>query len=270
MANALLETGWSPDVPEADTLTRRFLFHWSAACRAIATAAGGRVLHTPQLYAADAGHPNGWFNAAVLLQPMEGEASRETTETIDEFVGTRTHGIELWSLWPTPDLTGAGWQLVGHPPLMARPPGPAPAIRPGPVVTPVRNAAELAAWEQVAIAGYPMPDVPRIQGAIADPSLLDDQRFRFWIGEEDGDPASIGTLFIEPDLASFLLGVTLPQARSRGHWTAHAAARLATVPDRWVAGVFSDYSRPLAERIGFVPITRFTLWTLDRRHHATR
>ena len=38
-------------------------------------------------------------------------------------------------------------------------------------------------------------------------------------------------------------------------------------PDRWAAGVFSDYSRPGAESIGFVPIARFTLWSRAPRNH---
>ena len=32
----------------------------------------------------------------------------------------------------------------------------------------------------------------------------------------------------------------------------------------WIAGVFSDHSRPGAESIGFVPVLRLTLWILDR------
>lgn len=132
-------------------------------------------------------------------------------------------------------------------------------------MTPVETPGQLASWEQVAIEGYPLDEVPHDQpGVIADPALLNDPRFQFWIGEDHGRPVSIGTLFAERDLASFVLGVTLPEARGHGHWAAHAAARLATVPDRWVVGVFSDYSRALAERIGFAPITRFTLWSLHR------
>jgi hypothetical protein len=32
----------------------------------------------------------------------------------------------------------------------------------------------------------------------------------------------------------------------------------------WFAGLFSDHSRPGAEALGFVPVLRLTLWTLDR------
>jgi hypothetical protein len=261
-----LETGWSPHTPVDDTLTRRFLLHWSEACQAIATASNGRILSTPLLRAADAGHPNGWFNVAVLLQPMRPDNVRKILASVDEFVGGSSTGFQLWSLWPTPDLSDGGWELLGYPPLLARPPAPAPERMPGsPQVTPVHTADQLASWEQVAIEGYPLDDVPQDRpGVIADPALLEDPRFRFWIGRDAGQPVSIGTLFAERDLASFILGVTLPEARGQGHWAAHTAARLETVADRWVAGVFSDYSRPLAERIGFTPITRFTLWNLDR------
>jgi hypothetical protein len=36
------------------------------------------------------------------------------------------------------------------------------------------------------------------------------------------------------------------------------------MPDLWVTGVFSDFSRLGAERLGFVPVQRFTLWVCDR------
>ena len=43
-----------------------------------------------------------------------------------------------------------------------------------------------------------------------------------------------------------------------------AIALFEATPDLWFAGVFSDHSRPDAESIGFVPLLRLTLWTLDR------
>jgi hypothetical protein len=65
-------------------------------------------------------------------------------------------------------------------------------------------------------------------------------------------------------VAQFSLGVTLPEARRRGYWAAMAAVRLIEEPGLPAVGVFSDMSRPSAEAIGFLPLTRFTLWHRPR------
>jgi hypothetical protein len=65
-------------------------------------------------------------------------------------------------------------------------------------------------------------------------------------------------------VAAFSLGVTLPEARRRGYWAAMAGVRLADEPDLPAVGVFSDMSRSPAEALGFLPVTRFTLWHRPR------
>ena len=57
----------------------------------------------------------------------------------------------------------------------------------------------------------------------------------------------------------------MPAARRRGFWQRRRPSRASeATPDLWFAGVFSDHSRPGAEALGFVPLLRLTLWTLDR------
>ncbi|HKJ11001.1 MAG TPA: hypothetical protein VJ976_01285, partial [Ornithinimicrobium sp.] len=115
------------------------------------------------------------------------------------------------------------------------------------------------------VEGYPMPELSGAPpGAVADPSLLQDARFAFWVGYEDGRPVSLGTSFVDHGIGSFALGVTRPAARRRGHWLGHAVARLQHTPDVWMTGVFSDFSRPGAEKVGFVPLLRLSLWALPR------
>jgi hypothetical protein len=75
----------------------------------------------------------------------------------------------------------------------------------------------------------------------------------------------VGGVCVAHGIAGFMLGVTMPHARHRGYWAAMARHRLRACPDLPAAGVFSDMSRPGAERLlGFLPITRFTLWTRRR------
>ena len=53
-------------------------------------------------------------------------------------------------------------------------------------------------------------------------------------------------------MASFSLGVTLPEARRRGYWAAMAGVRLVDATGLPAVGVFSDMSRPSAEALGFL------------------
>ena len=82
--------------------------------------------------------------------------------------------------------------------------------------------------------------------------------------DEGGQPVCVGSLFVDFGLATFSLGVTLPEARRRGYWAAMAGVRLLEEPGLPAVGVFSDLSRPSAEALGFLPITRFTLWHRPR------
>jgi hypothetical protein len=261
-----LTTGWEPDLPDADSLCLRWLRHWSAQVAAFANAAGGTVVRDGRHLLADHGRPASYFNGAVLLRPWADDAAFLTL--VDE-IEARTAGgtgeFFLWSLWPTPDLRHRGWELEGHPPLMARPPSsPLPAaVGPGPGR--VRTAAELAAWERVVVEGYPMTDLqPFRPGILAAPALLDDPRLRFWTSDVDGTPVTASAQFVAHGVAGFAMGVTLPGHRAAGHWARHVRVRLAAEPDLWHVGVFSDFSRPGAERAGFVPVVRHTLWRRTR------
>lgn len=269
IAGEHLTTGWEPDVAVGDSLLRRYLFCWAALCDTFARAAGGRTITTPRFAAADYRRPSGWFNSATLLQPALGDDFDQLVGDVETFFAGGRGDAHLWSAWPTPDLSSRGWQLVGHPPLLVRPPAtlvPPPAA-PTVDVVDVADAAALADWERVAVEGYPLPELdPVAPGTLADPSLLSDPRLRFSLGRGDGEAVSLGALFTEYGVGCFALGVTRPPWRARGHWKAHAVRRLDAAPDVWMTGVFSDDSRPAAERLGFVPVLRLTLWA---RHRGT-
>ena len=262
---AVLTTGWERDVPISDTLIRAYLFHWAELCEAIATAGGGRALTTDTVAMADLGRPSGYFNGATILRPPSDWGT--VADDVEAFFGDTGGEIMLWSAWPTPDLTARGWRLSGHPPLLARPPA-SQIGSPGddmvgvrPVVTP----RDLASWERVVIDGYPLPQLqPSVPGAMLAPSLLHDDRFRFYLAGPDDSPGAAAASFVACGLGSLAFGVTLPEARRRGYWRSLAIARLAAMSELWVAGVFSDDSRPGAGRLGFVPLWRLTLWIRDR------
>jgi hypothetical protein len=99
---------------------------------------------------------------------------------------------------------------------------------------------------------------------MAGPTLLDDNRLRFLTAHLDGHMVSAAASFVDNGMGSLAFGATLPSARRRGLWQQLAVARIRTMPELWVAGVFSDFSRDGAERLGFIPVQRFTLWVRDR------
>jgi hypothetical protein len=206
----------------------------------------------------------------VLVQPPAPSEIDAVLEELGDFFADGYGEAMLWSAWPLPEgaLARHGWHLGGHPPMLARPPAsivPPPAAR-SIDIRPVVDPTGLAAWEHVVVEGYPLPELqPFRPGRLAHPRILDDERVRMWVGYDGGGLAvSAGTLFAEDDIASLTMGVTLPQARSAGHWKRQAVERLLAAPDVWVTGVFSDMSRGPAEGLGFVPILRLALWILPR------
>lgn len=262
-----LTTGWEPNAPIEDTLLRRYVCCWARLCEAFATAAGGRATQTPAFAAADTRRPSGWYNTATLLQPPGADTFEATLHDIEAFFAGGSGEALLWSVWPTPDLHGRGWRLEGHPPILVRAPADvvAPPAAPDIWLTEVVDAADLAVWERVAIDGFPLPELAEAApGSLADPRILDDARLRLTVGWDHAQAVSVGAQFADCGINCFALGVTLPEARRRGHWRAHAIDRLTRHPELWTVGHFSDDSRPPAEALGFVAILRTTLWTRAR------
>lgn len=268
-----LTHGWEPDTPVADTVLRRFVFAQAASAAVPVSAMGGRVVSDDAFVATDLGRPGGYlYNAAVLRQPLVPDTADEVLDAIEDFYAGGTGEVLLLSAWPTPDLRGRGWQLEGHPPLLLRPPGDAPQAPapPGFSVEEVTDAAALRDWEQVAVEGFPFSDLlPYRPGRLVDERVLADGRLRLWVGYADGRAVSNGGLYTEHGLAVFTLGVTRPEARHRGYWKVLATRRLRIAPDLPAAGLFSDMSRPGAQRLGFLPILRFTLWHRTRGEDST-
>lgn len=265
-----LRAGWEPDAPAGDTLLRRYLLNAAASNAGPVQALGGRVLHRDDLVAADAGRPTGFvLNAAVLLQPLDGDGDEEPLDALEAFYDAEGTGtVTLLSAWPTPDLRRRGWDLEGHPPLLVRPPSGPPDVATPPDLRIVEAASpeQVEEWCRVAVEGFPFAELQPYQpGSLLDERVLTDGRLRLWVGYGDGQPVCIGALFREHGLGHFFLAVTLPRARGRGYYRAMARHRIAAAPDVPLAALFSDLSRPVVERhFGFLPVTRFTLWTRSR------
>lgn len=259
-------TGWEPDVSVSDTVLRAYVENFAGELASYAASRGGRVVRTDRYLLADHRSPAAIFNAAVLLRPAVDDFRSVATEVANSFAPDGGGSIFLWSPWPTPAMEDDGWRLGGHPTFAVRPPGGRlPDATPRARVERVTDPSRLADWEQVVVNGFPFEDLqPHRKGSLAGEALLDDPAAMLWVAYDDETPAAAAALHVEHGIAGFAMGATLPEYRRRGLWFALVRARLLERPDLMAASVFSSDSRPGAERIGFVPVTRWTLWGRNR------
>jgi hypothetical protein len=252
-----LETGWLADTPVGDTLLRRFLHNQGDANAALATAAGGVVEHHPDVVLTSYDVPVPYFRQAVLLRPLESAAD----ELLDTIEGFFTGGATLLSAWPTPDLRDRGWQLMGHPTFVAKPAGPVVVAEPpGVTMRVAATADELTLAERLMAEAYPLPEATGLgPNAVFAPPLLT-SAFRVRIASLDGTPTAIGASHVAHGVVNLCSAATLPTGRRRGLWRALATARMADAAHLPAVAYTSDFSRPGFERLGYLAITRLTLW----------
>jgi hypothetical protein len=263
-----LTTGWEPDVPVDDTLLRRFLFNWVADQEAHAEAMGGRVLRRDDVAATDWGRPAGFFNCAVLLRPFAHDPGR-VLDVLDTFYFGEARGtgmVVLASPWPTADLRHEGWRLMGHPPLHLRPAGGAlPPFPAGLRIEAVRDVAALRAFEEVVVDGYPVEELqPFSPGALLDEQILADPRARRWVGWEGDRPVSAAAAFVAHGVVNVEFVATVPEARRRGFGEAVTWRAALAEPGLPAMLLSSDHGRSVYERMGFLPLLRWTMWYRER------
>lgn len=264
---ALLETGWEPTTPADDTLLRRFLFNWAAATETVAAALGGRALRRDDLVAADLGRAAGFYNAAILLRPLEGETVDDVLAALATFYGFAEGGrsgtVAVFSAWPTPDLRPFGWTLMGHPPLHLLAAGRSLPLPPaGLRIEEVEDGAGLRVFEEIVGRGYPAPEL--LDAPLLDGRLLGDERMRFWIGWENDRPVAAASAFVDQGINDVTLVATIPEARRRGYGEALTWRAALADPALPAMLLSSDPGRPVYERMGFLPLFRCTGWYRER------
>jgi hypothetical protein len=89
-----------------------------------------------------------------------------------------------------------------------------------------------------------------------------DGPMRHRIGYLDGAPVAAAASYVAHGIVNLCFAAPRPAARRRGVWRALVAARCADGPRLPAAAFTSDDSRPGFVRMGFLPVTRFTLWVV--------
>jgi GNAT superfamily N-acetyltransferase len=264
-----LETGYGDSTPAGDNLLNDFARGEATAFGALAAARGDRVMDDDALQLAllDSGSPAPYGNLAIARRPLGDGEWQQATMVMHEFFAQQPGGTFLvFAAWPTPDLRAFGFGLVGHPPLMARPPSPieVPAI-PGFEIRAVQDAPSAEAWESVLVDGYPVPELqPFSPGCFLPESALAAAGWTHYLGVLDGRAVATASAYVHDQYVQIEMVSALPDVRRRGLGHAITAAATATTTDRPAMLIASDAGKPTYLRMGYVPLLRYTLWAGHR------
>lgn len=264
MSDEQLFTGWGPGDPIDDTFLRQFSFSFADQMVAMPRSVGRPVRKEDAWWAADYGVPAGLANGAYLLQPLAVMEDRGAAvlDAIEDHFAAGTGTAMLWSPWPTPDLSSRGWLPFGHPPLLIRPAGgAAPALPDGLRIERVADAGGVADFERTLIEAYPMPEAAHlVPGGVVADAILDEERLPLFVGYVGDEP--VGTAAALVDYGHNDVGLVSVHAHHRRKGFGEALTWAATVADPSLPAALlaSDDGRPVYERMGYVPILRFTLW----------
>jgi GNAT superfamily N-acetyltransferase len=263
----VLENGYHPHTPAGDNLLLDYARGEAAAFAATVGAGGGRLARDEDLgvQLCDLGVPSPFGNVALLERPSTDRSTPELAAVLDAFFGPSAGGPYLvFSAWPL-DLAGHGFAPVGHPPLMLRPPGGAAPIVDGLRIEAVTDADQLAAFEQTLVEAYPAPEMqPWVRGAMFDPAMLATD-WRLFVGYEGDTPVATAGAFVTPSVTVVELVSTRPEARGKGYGTAITAAATLVEPANPSMLIASDLGRSTYDRLGYVPLLRYSLWLGTRR-----
>ncbi len=256
MSDEHLTHGWEPDTDPADSILRAFVLSTADVTAWIAEQTGGRTRRWDDVAAADAQSPVFFDNYAVLLTPPAYTDLDEVATRLSAFYPPERHWV-LLSVWPTPDLTGHGFVLMGHPPFMTRAAGgAAPPVPEGLDIVEATDAATLADALALLGAGFGMAT----EGSpLGDPRVLGGP-MRVWVGYADGRPVATATARIGHGIADVEAVATAPEARGRGF--GEALTWVATLADPALPAVLysSDAGYKIYQRMGYQSQFRFTLW----------
>ena len=265
-----LEDGCGPGAPRGDNLLNDFTQGEAEAYAELARARGERVVEDQRfgLMMSDGGSPTPFGNVVVARQPILSDKWPAAAHALHNFYAAQPGGpFMLMSAWPTPDLRALDFGRIGHPPLMIRAPGPfdVPAV-PGLEITRVTDAATAAIFEDVFVRAYPIPELAgAAPGGVVGTDPLAAPRWHHFLGTLDGKPVATGSAFVDETHVHVEFISALPETRGRGVGFAITAAATTAATDRPAMLISSDLGRSTYDRMGYVTLSRFTLWAGHRR-----
>lgn len=261
-----LPDGWDLALPADDNLTKRYVWDYAAFMESTADVLGWPIRRTERFVAVDAGTGFAFQNCAVPLRPFGLGETSDVVAEIEAFFRARPGGpFLLWCGFPVPPLADRGWQAMGHPPLMLRPAGgAAPALPDGLEIVPVTNARLLDEYLTTLVEAFPVPELAGTPGAGYGPGLLDVPGWKMWVGRIDGRPVGTAGVHVHGGTNNVEWISARPEVRGRGVGAALTWAATLADPDLPAMLIASDPGRPVYERMGYLTLSRFTLWFRSR------
>jgi hypothetical protein len=133
------------------------------------------------------------------------------------------------------------------------------STRDGVEVRDVTDTDALRDMERIAIDGYPIVEAKGASPGTVFPDAVLATPLRLRLGMVDGEPVSGAAAFDAHGVVNLCFAATLDAGRRRGVWSALVWARVNQAPDQPSVAFTSDDSRPGFVKMGFLPMTRFTL-----------
>jgi hypothetical protein len=260
--DAPLESGYGPAAPPGDNLTNDFQQESARSFADLGRCRGDRVERIEGVVTmSDASSPLPFVNRATLEQPITDTAA--VVAHLHAFYDAEGSGPYLFdSAWPTPDLRGHGFMLMGHPPLMVRAAGlPLPPPPPELRIVEVHDDETAADLERTLIDGYPAPMLQPFESVrLFTRRALTAEGWKHFVGYADDLPVAVGSSYVGDRLVRVDNIATLAGARGKGYGLAITAATIGADLTKPATLIASDLGRPIYERLGFVAISRASYW----------
>lgn len=253
-----LANGWGSDSPADDTLVRAGVSSLCDRMRHMAEALGRDVVSGDSWVAASLASSGLFSNALVVTRPVA-----DWSVVADALHGLADPGVPrlLVSPFPTPDLSGEGLQLVGHPPFMIRPAGPCvgPDV-PGLRVERVVAADMLRDFERTLIDAYPVSGMDSSAVPVLFPHAYLDGPSVAYLALLRGKPVAVSAAHVASSVNHVEFIATRADARGLGIGAAITAAATSTDPELPAVLIASDLGRRVYEELGYLAVERWTLW----------
>jgi GNAT superfamily N-acetyltransferase len=199
-------------------------------------------------------------NNATPLRPLRVTELDDVLDRLRRFFTGQGGGYQLWSAWPTPDLSSAGFQTFSCPAMVlaaGSEPRPAPD---GLRVVEVEDLVTLAHAEALWNESFEIGAEP---GTMVDERAL--RAWRLWVGYVDDRPVASAAAHESDGLIGIYAVATTPDARGHGFGEALTWAAVRSRPDLPAALQASPMGRPVYGRMGFEQVGTFTVWERPAR-----
>jgi hypothetical protein len=201
-------------------------------------------------------------NATLLRDAEAGAGSESIARRVSEFFeASPGGGFQVWSLWPSLDLSRFGFASSEVPCMIREAGGEA---RPAPVELEIEEVSDdvglAEAWPIVSevFTGGRAEERLWVVGTLS-------EDYRVWIGRVDGRPVATATAHVSDGYVGIYAVGTLPDARGRGYGEALTWSATLCRSDLPATLQASSMGRPVYGRMGYRTVTNFDVWTRPDR-----